>query len=189
MPLPPCEENERCGGEDGEGADHGVAEPVFLLAFVEGELEAPDAESDKAETHEVDLEMLGLLAAALEVRRVFDHAVGEPEGEYADGDVDEEDPVPVEVVGDPAAEGGADGRCDDDSHAVDGEGLTAFFDGEGVGEDGLLAGCEAASACALEDARDDEKRESVGDAAEERADGEEGNADHVEALAAKAVGE
>ena len=57
VPLPPGEEDERGDGEDGEGADHGVAEPVFLLALVEGELEAADAEGDEAEAHEVDLEV------------------------------------------------------------------------------------------------------------------------------------
>jgi hypothetical protein len=67
--------------------------------------------------------------------------------------------VPVEVVGDPAAEGGADGGRDDDGHAVDREGLAALFDGEGVGEDGLLAGREAAAAEALQDAGDDEQRQ------------------------------
>ena len=103
-----------------------------------------------------------MFAAALEVGRVFDHAVGEIEREQADGDVDEEDPVPVEVVGDPAAEGGADGGRDDDGHAVDGEGLAALFDGEGVGEDGLLAGGEAAAAGALQDAGDDEEGQRVG---------------------------
>ena len=36
------------------------------------------------------------------------------EREEADGDVDEEDPAPVVVVGDPAAEDGADGRRGDD---------------------------------------------------------------------------
>ncbi len=123
------------------------------------------------------------------MRWVFDHAVGEIEREQADGDVDEEDPVPVEVVGDPAAEGGADGGSDDDGHAVDGEGLAALFDGEGVGEDGLFAGGEAAAAGALQDARDDEKWQSVSDAAEQGADGEQSDAGHVEALATEAVGE
>ncbi len=88
--------------------------------------------------------------------RIFDHAVGQVEGEQADGQVDEEDPVPVEVVGDPAAQGGADGRCEDDGHAVGGKGLPALLDGEGVGENGLLAGGEAASAEALQDAGYDE---------------------------------
>jgi hypothetical protein len=47
--------------------------------------------------------MLGLLFAEFEMRRVFDHAIAEVERDQADGDVDEKDPVPVEVVGDPAA--------------------------------------------------------------------------------------
>src|ERR1700710_1747141 len=128
VPLPPGEEDQSGGGEDGEGADHGIAEPVFFLALVEGELQAADAEGDEAEAHEVDLEVLGLLFAELEVRWVFDHAVAEVERDEPDGDVDEEDPVPVEVVGDPAAEGGADGGGDNDGHAVDGEGLATFFD-------------------------------------------------------------
>ncbi len=53
-PLPPGEEDECGGGEDGEGDDHRGAEPVFFLAFVEGELEAAYAERDEAQTHEVD---------------------------------------------------------------------------------------------------------------------------------------
>ena len=189
MPLPPGEEDERGGGEDGEGANHGIAEPVFLLTFVEGELQATYAEGDEAETHEIDLEVLGLLFSQLEVWRIFDHAVGKIERDEADGDVDKEDPMPVEVVGDPAAEGGADGGGDHDGHAVDGEGLAAFFDGEGVGEDSLFAGGEAAASGSLKDTGEDEKREAGCDAAQERADGEERNAGHVEALASEAVGE
>ena len=134
--------------------DHGVAEPVLLLALVEHELQAADADRDQAEAHEVDLGSLALLLR-FQIRRVFDHAVAQVERQQADGQVDEEDPVPVEVVGDPAAERGADGRRDDDGHAVDGEGLAALFDGEGVGEDGLLAGREAAAAEALQDAGED----------------------------------
>ena len=189
VPLPPGEDDECDGGEDGEGADHGVAEPVLFLALVEGEFETANAQGYEAQAHEVDLEVLCLLHAQLEVGWVFDDAVAEVERDEADGDVDEEDPVPVEVVGDPAAEGGADGGSDDDGHAVDGEGLATLFDGESVGQDGLLAGGEAAAACALQDARDDEKRKRICNAAEERTDGEERDAGHVEALAAEAVGE
>ena len=133
----------------------------LLLAFVEGEFETADAEGYEAEAHEVDLLVLGLLFAELEVGWIFDHAVAEVERDETDGEVDEEDPVPVEVVGDPAAEGGADGGRDDDGHAVEGEGLAALFDGEGVGEDGLFAGCETASSGALQDAGDDEQRERL----------------------------
>ena len=187
VPLPEDEGDEEDSAEDGDGGDGGIAEPVLFLTFVEEEFEASDAGGDEAQTEEVDGRFDA--GAGLDVGWIFDHAVGEPEGEDADGDVDEEDPVPVEVVGDPAAEGGADGRRDDDGHAVEGEGLAAFFNGEGIGEDGLLGGCEAAAADALEDAAEDKDGESGGDAAEEGAEGEEGDAGHVEALAADAVGD
>ena len=189
VPLPedePDEEND--GGDEGD-ADADVGEPVFLLALVEGVFEQAYADGDEAEAGEVDLEVLGGLFAGDEVGRVFDDAVGEIEREQADGKVDEEDPVPVEVVGDPAAEGGADGGREDDGHAVDGEGLPAPLDGEGVGEDGLLAGGEAASAEALQDAGEDKDRQRGREAAEQGADGEHEHAGHVEALAAEAVGE
>ena len=97
--------------------------------------------------------------------------------------------MPVEVVGNPAAERRADGRRDDDSHAVEGEGLAALFNREGVGEDGLLAGGESAAAEALENAGDDKQGKRLRQAAQQRADGEHRDAGHVEALAADAVGE
>ena len=189
VPLPEDEDDEQGTGDEGGCGDHGRTEPVFFLALVEEELEEPDAGGDEGETCEVDLGFASFDAALLLDGRVFDDAVGEPEREEADGDIDEEDPVPVEVVGDPAAEGGADGWGDDDGHAVDGEGLAALFNGEGVCEDGLFGRCEAAAAGALQDAGDDEGAERGGDAAEEGADGEHGHAGHVETLAAEAVGE
>src|ERR1700690_197366 len=157
VPLPEGEEDESGCGEDGEGEDHGIAEPVFFLALVEGELEASYAQCDQAEAHEIYLQVLGLFFAEFERGWVFDHAVAEVEREQADGEIDEEDPVPVEVVGDPAAEGGADSGRDDDGHAVEREGLAALLDGEGIREDSLFAGGEAASAEALQDAGDDEQ--------------------------------
>ena len=71
----------------------------------------------------------------------------------------------------------------DDGEAVHGEGLAALFGREGIGEDGLLGGGEAAAADALQDAAEDEQRQRRGDAAERGADAEERDADHVELLA------
>jgi len=159
VPLPEDECDEEDSGDPCDGDDHGGAEPVFFLAFIEEELEATDAAGDEGETGEVDLGAAGFDDALFEVWWVFDHAGAEPHGKESDGEIDEEDPMPVEVVGDPAAEGGADGGGDDDGHAVDGEGLATLFNGEGVGEDGLLGGSEAAAAGALQDAGDDEEGE------------------------------
>jgi hypothetical protein len=44
---------------------------------------------------------------------------------------------------------------------------------EGVGEDGLLAGLEAAAGCALQDAAEDEHAERGRESAEQRGHGEE----------------
>ncbi len=165
IPLPDGEGDEGDDCEDGAEANRGVTEPILLLALVEGELKEADAEGDESKAHEVDLGVFGLLAAQLEMWRVFDHTVGEIKREQADGDVDEEDPVPVEVVGDPAAEGWANGWSDDDGHSIDSECLTALFDGEGISEDGLLAGGKAAASSTLQNAGNDEEWECIRDAA------------------------
>ena len=124
-----------------------------------------------------------------EVGRVFDEAIGEIEREDADRDVEEEDPAPGVVVDDPAADGGAEDGGRDDGDAVHGEGHAAFLRREGVGEDGLLAGLQAAAGRALQDAEEDEHAERGRESAEQRGDGEEEDAGHVEALAADAVGD
>jgi hypothetical protein len=156
-------------------------------SFVEGELEQTNADGDGGEAEEVN----GVAAAGAsdDLRWIFDHAIGEIEGDQTEGKVDEEDPVPVVIVGNPAAEGGTDGGGHDYGHAVESEGLAALFDGEGIGEDGLFAGGEATSSEALQDAREDEPAEAGSESAEDRADGKHDDAAHVEAFAPDAIGE
>ena len=183
----PKEEGEGDDGHDERGANEGGAEPVVFLAFVEHDLEGGDEEDEKAESPVVDA--FALFAAFGEVGRVFDEALGEDEGEDADGDVEKEQPAPAGVVDDPAADGGAEGGSEDDGHAVDGEGHAAFLGREGVGEDGLLAGLEASAGQALEDAEEDEHGEGRGESAEQRGESEEGDAAHVEPFTPDAVGD
>ena len=125
-----------------EGGDEAGAEPVVFLAFVEDEFERAEADGEKQEAEEVEVETLLLhgLHFLDDMRRVFDDAVGEEEADDGDGDIDEEDPAPVEVVGNPAAECGSDGGCADYGDAIHGEGFAAIFGLEGVSEDGLFAG-------------------------------------------------
>ena len=68
----------------------------------------------------------------------------------ADGNVDEENPAPAPVIGDPSAERRADGRRGDDRHAVEREGGGAFRGGKRVDEDCLLDRREAAAADSLQ---------------------------------------
>ena len=97
--------------------------------------------------------------------RIFHQTAGEEEREQADRQVDKEDPVPVEVVGNPAAQRGTDGGCDDHGHAVNSESLAALLGGEGVGQNGLFGRLQSSAARALQDARDNEPRQSGRDAA------------------------
>ena len=90
------------------------------------------------------------LANLGKVWRVFHHAIGEIEREDADGDIEKEDPAPAVVVDDPSADRWAKNRRHDHGHAVNGEGHAALLRGEGVGEDGLLAGLQAAARRALQ---------------------------------------
>src|ERR1039458_5528994 len=189
VPLPVGEEDEQADGEDGGEADHGIAEPVLFLALVQRELEQADADGDQSEAHEVDLQALGVAFARLQERRVLHHAVAQVERQQADRDIDEEDPVPVEVVGDPAAEGRADGRRHHYRHAVERERLAAFFNGERVRQDGLFAGGQAAAAEALQYARHNQQRQRLRQPAQHGAGGKHRHAGHVEALAPNAVGE
>ncbi len=115
--------------------------------------------------------------------RIFDHLRGEEEREQTDGHIDEEDPAPVVVVGNPAAEGGTNGGCDHNGHAVHRKRQTTFLGREGVGENGLLAGTHAAAARALQDAEENQQRQGRRQSAQDRRNGEQGNAGHVETLA------
>ena len=185
--FPEDEDEQRGSAHEEEGGDEVRAEPVVLLAFVEDELQGAEADGEQAEAGVVEIEPAFALVGDFfaDVGWIFNDARGEEEGENGDGDVDEEDPAPGVVVGDPAAERGTDGGREDDGHPIDGEGLAAFAGRKGVREDGLLAGLEAAAAGSLEDAEKDEQRKRGSEAAEHGADAKERDADHVEALASE----
>ena len=65
----------------------------------------------------------------------------------------------------------------------------AFGGRESIDEDGLFDWGQAASADALQDAGEKHDVEAGGDAAEERCDGEEGDAGHVVIFSAEDAGE
>ena len=102
------------------------------------------------------------------------------EGQNADRNVDEEDPAPGEVVGDPAAEGGSDGRREHGNEAVERKGLSALLRLKGVGHDGLGHGLHAAAARALNDSEDEQHGQSGRRAAEKAGDGKDHDAENKE---------
>ena len=185
------------GGETGNADDEAPgdergAEPVVDLAAIEENFEGSGADADEGDADAVYVKLAADadgLAFGFKGWGIVDEAGGEEEGHDADGDVDEEDPAPVVVVGDPAAEHGADGGRGDDGDGIEGEGGGSLGGGKGVDEDGLLDGGETAAADALEDASHEHDGERRGDAAEEAGDGEEGDAGHVVVLATEDAGE
>ena len=94
--------------------------------------------------------------SAFDPGRIVNQAVDQNEGQDADRDIDEEDPAPGIVVGDPTAQGGADGGGKDGDDAIEGKGLAALLGFEGVGHDGLRHGLHASAAEALNDAADEQ---------------------------------
>ena len=141
-------------------------EPVIALALVEDDLQSPQAQRHKAQADVVDFGFAQL--AALEIRRVLNEPRGEQERKDADRNIDEENPAPGEVVGDPSAERWTDGGSGDHRDAVNGKGHAALCGSKSIGEDGLLAGLQAASASALQDAADDERGQVRRQSAQER---------------------
>ena len=135
------------------------SEPIVDLAAVEHDFETAERRRDQREADPIDLQSAGqaLLAFALEHLGLVDEPMHQRERSKPDRHVDEEDPVPGEIVGDPAAERRADGRRDDHGDAVEREGLAALFRRKGIGEDGLLAGRHAAAAEPLQDAEKDQR--------------------------------
>ena len=89
------------------------------------------------------------------------------DGDDAERDVDEEDPVPGPVVRNPAPEQGADDGPARHPHAVDRRGHAHLLDREGFDEDGLGQRLQGASSYALHDAEEDEALQVPGQSAEE----------------------
>ena len=157
-------------------------EPIIALALIEDNLQSSQAEGNEAEADVIDFGFAEL--AALEIGRVLNEPRGQQQRKDADRNIDEENPAPGEVVGDPAAESGADGGSADHGDAVNRKGHAALGGRKGIGEDGLLAGLQTASAGALQHAANDENSQVRRQSAQKGTDGEQGHAAHVEILAA-----
>ena len=122
--------------------------PVFDLAAIEHELQAAEGQRDQRKADPVDLEPAGqpFFAFPFEDFRLHHQPLHQHKRENAERHVDEKDPMPGIIVGDPAADGRTDGRRHDDGDAVDGERLRTLLRREGIGQHRLLAGRHAAAA-------------------------------------------
>jgi hypothetical protein len=113
----------------------------------------------------------------------------EGESGRADGQVDVEDPAPGKRVGDDAAEEGSGHAAGGEDGAEEALVFAAFARDDEVADGGLREGDESARAESLQRAKEDELEHGGGDAAEDRAEEEDGDGDIVEGLAAVDVAE
>ena len=157
-------------------------EPVVALPFIEDHLQRSEAERDEAETRVVNASLTEL--AALEVGRILNKPRRQQERKNADRNIDEENPAPGKVVGDPTAEGRTDGRRHHHRDAINGKCHAPLRRLESVSQNSLLARLQASTARPLKNAKDDQHGEVGRETAQKRADRKQGNAAHVEPLAA-----
>jgi hypothetical protein len=173
------------GGDRDEPAHPRRGEPVDLLAAVEHDLGGGEPQGHQAEADVVD----AALPPRPDVRRILDDGVDEEGGQDADREVDEEDPAPGVVVGDPPAEGRAEDRRHDDAHGKRRHGRAPPGGLEALHEDRLRDRLEGPAAQPLEDPRHDQHAEAGGPSAEGGGQREEARADHQDALASEPVAE
>src|SRR5580700_2277428 len=153
LPFPEDDEDYRGCGYQRENHDEVRFEPIVALALVEDNLQGSEAKGNETETDVIDFGFAEL--AALEIRRILNKPRSQQKGENPDGNVDEKNPAPGEVVGDPAAERGADRRSAHHCDAVNGKGHATLGGWKSIGEDGLLAGLQTASSSTLQHAAND----------------------------------
>ncbi len=172
------EKDEPGQGDHAEPQDERGGEPVLPLALVQDDLEAPDPDGQEGEAHVIhpDLPGPGVIRVDDEDRRHEDR--NDP-----DGDVDEKDPVPRPVVGDPAPQERPDDGPDHDADPEDRHGRPVLMPREALQQDGLRDRLQRAPGESLEDAEEDQCPQAPGGAAEKGAEGEQADGDEQEALA------
>ena len=158
-------------------AEKGIAEPVPFLPFAEQDFPADHGQAEQAKPEGIEALVLPAHGGALglEIRRIDDDDPAEKEGEQADGEIEIEDPAPAVVIRDEAAERRPDDGGEQRGDAEDGHGRALFFLREGVEQDALAGGLQAAAGEALQDARGDEHGQARGHAAEDRGERENGD--------------
>ena len=162
-------------------ADLGRLEPVERAAPVEHQLQHADGQRQQAEAEQV--ERARFLAHVGQVGHRAE------EGEHAHRQVDQEDPVPGIVLGQPAAQQRPDQRPHDETEAEDRHRFAALFRGVQRHQDDLADRDQRGSEHALQEPEDHQLLKVLGDAAKARDKGETGNRDQQHGAPPEAFGQ
>ena len=175
-----ADEQDGRGREEAE--DLGRA-PAMAVPLDERVAEREEEADRGHETREVDA-LLGGGVPRLADRELRDH-----DPEHADRDVDEEDPVPVQVLHDQAAAERADRQRERRHSGPDPDRLPALLRREGGDDDGERRRVHECRADALHRARSDQEACARGEPARERGEREDREPDDEDAAAAVEVRE
>ena len=142
--------------------DFGRRKPIQLFAAVEHHLQSAHAHHQQRQADAVDGHA-GNVGFA-----VFELAPRHPRGGNADGDVDKENPAPMPVVADDAAQNRAENRCHDDGHRPQRQGHGAFLRRISGHQQALRQGNHRPGHRALHNAKHHQQFQAGGDAAQKR---------------------
>src|SRR3954464_14616312 len=112
-------------------------EPVFALSLIKNNLQCSQTQRDQAEADVIDPGFGKLLP--LQVRRVLDETRSQHERKYSDRNVQQKNPPPGEVIGDPSTERRPDGGGEHYGKAIDRKSHATFSGRKCVSQDCLLA--------------------------------------------------
>ena len=120
VPFPHREQAERDGRDGEQAEDERGGEAVILLELIEKHLQGA-----KTKRHQTEPQIVELQALAQQLFAVFDQCFrlthenrNQHKGDQPDRQVNQENPVPGEVIGEPAADQRAGGGGDDDCQTV-----------------------------------------------------------------------
>ncbi len=130
--------------------------------------------SDRPIEFELKRLLLQLAALGDEIVRVAELGITAGKYQDPDGHVDQEDPSPTVLVGDPSPERRADNRRDEGRQAKERHRNALLFPGEGVQQHALAAGLQTAARQALDNAKQDKLTEAAGHPAQCGTEGEYG---------------
>ena len=181
-PFPPHHKQQRRRRDHKEPSNKVGLEPVIALALVQHHLQASQPQGNKAQADVIDPGLAEF--AAVQIRGVLDEAGSQQQRHDAYRDIDEENPAPGEIVGDPASQRRTDGRRHDHGDPIDGERHSSLGGQKCIGQDRLLAGLQAASSHALQNPENDQPLQIGSQSAQKRTQGKQEHASHVELFAA-----
>src|SRR5271166_5918053 len=160
-----------------------TAKPVFALALVEYHLQHPESQRQKANTPQIY--SAGLVFA--DVMRVTHKGANHQHRKYAHRQVEIEDPAPGVVVGDIAAERGAENGREDDAEPKRRHRRAVPLGRKGLQQDSLGQRLQSATRETLQNAEEDEPIQAGSHPAEQRGQRETGDAGQKNSTAAEAV--